>query len=44
VQKIEQNFRKTLDKSEQAFYNINQNKRAEQMCKPREEKDAPKGL
>jgi len=38
VQKIEQNFRKTLDKMEQVFYNINQNKRAEQMYRLRREK------
>ncbi len=31
VQKIEQIFQKSLDKSEQVFYNIKQNKRAEQM-------------
>jgi len=45
VQKIEQNFRKRLDKRERVFYNIKQNKRAEQMYRiAQRKKDAPKGF
>lgn len=44
VQKIEQNFRKKLDKTERVFYNNNQNKRAEQMYKRREKKMRRKDL
>ena len=38
VQKIEQIFQKMLDKSERLFYNIKQNKRAEQMYNSTERK------
>lgn len=38
VQKIEQNFQKSLDKMKRVFYNIKQNKRAEQMYTSAEKK------